>query len=542
MGGGGGLLSSVGGAIGGVFNGVGGIFGKGGGYTDTDRLQDIGNQSYHRANDLEAQLKKLQPQESELAQRLADGALGQGPSIADAQLKMAQDRSLAQQLAATRANRSLNPALAQRMINQQSASAGQALAGQSAIAKMAEQQQQQAAFGNYLNQKEQGIRGYQQNAANAQANVMNQQSSNAARGDRIAGGIMNSGSDMLSSVMSDRNSKKKIKGYAEGGVVQPSSPFMDYPTTSNLIASPSQLWAVARQADGTLDPGVASTSANYTGIEDHHKSGGGGGGGGAAGMMSLFSMMSDKNAKKSIKKYAGGGVVGVDPGYHGLSYNSTGGGGGGGSSGAAPTEAGGAGAKTMAGGPMDDTGMPGKSMDMPAMNSLMTMLASSGGKVPGQPKVAGDSSKNDTVPAMLSPGELVIPRTVVAKGPEAVKSFAEKLYEKNCADDKGPRKMSKGGEVKSSEDGFDPKNFLDKLKAYSYEYKNPELPGAGEGRHLSVMAQDLEKAGPVGRSMVMETPQGKMVDYGKGFGAILAAQADLNGRLNDIESRYGKMK
>lgn len=36
-----------------------------------------------------------------------------------------------------------------------------------------------------------------------------------------------------------------------------------------------------------------------------------------------------------------------------------------------------------------------------------------GGKVPGQAQVPGDHPANDTVPAMLSPGEVVIPRSVV---------------------------------------------------------------------------------------------------------------------------------
>lgn len=92
---------------------------------------------------------------------------------------------------------------------------------------------------------------------------------------------------------------------------------------------------------------------------------------------------------------------------------------------------------------------------------------------------------------------------------------------------------------------FNPKSFLDKLQAYSYEYKKGAkgMPGAGEGRHLSVMAQDLEKAGPVGRSMVQEDEQGnKSVDYGKGFGAILASQAQLNERLSQIEKQYPKKK
>jgi hypothetical protein len=41
------------------------------------------------------------------------------------------------------------------------------------------------------------------------------------------------------------------------------------------------------------------------------------------------------------------------------------------------------------------------------------MPLSDGGKVPGKPQVMGDSLKNDTVPAMLSPGEVVIPRHVM---------------------------------------------------------------------------------------------------------------------------------
>lgn len=60
------------------------------------------------------------------------------------------------------------------------------------------------------------------------------------------------------------------------------------------------------------------------------------------------------------------------------------------------------------------------------------ILKNDGGPVPGKAKVAGDHPKNDTVPAMLSPGELVIPRSVVAKGPEAVLAFAKQCLEEDC--------------------------------------------------------------------------------------------------------------
>src|ERR1019366_4008040 len=48
-----------------------------------------------------------------------------------------------------------------------------------------------------------------------------------------------------------------------------------------------------------------------------------------------------------------------------------------------------------------------------------------GGHVGGEAKVAGDSETNDTVPALLSPGELVIPRSVPKDGPH-MEEFARK--------------------------------------------------------------------------------------------------------------------
>jgi len=48
---------------------------------------------------------------------------------------------------------------------------------------------------------------------------------------------------------------------------------------------------------------------------------------------------------------------------------------------------------------------------------------SDGGHVPGQPRTFGDDEKNDTVPAWLSPGEIVLPRSV-AKAPNAPEAAA----------------------------------------------------------------------------------------------------------------------
>jgi len=73
--------------------------------------------------------------------------------------------------------------------------------------------------------------------------------------------------------------------------------------------------------------------------------------------------------------------------------------------------------------------------------------------------------------------------------------------------------------------------FLDALSSSKYKYKDKKF---GPDEYYSPMAQELEET-PVGASMVMETPNGKMVDYGRGFGAILAAQSALHKRLKDLE-------
>lgn len=78
-------------------------------------------------------------------------------------------------------------------------------------------------------------------------------------------------------------------------------------------------------------------------------------------------------------------------------------------------------------------------------------------------------------------------------------------------------------------------SFLDKLHAHEYQYKNPGAPGQAPGTHVSVMAQELEKAGPVGKQMVEDTPNGKMVNYGRGLAAMLASQADLHHRVKRLE-------
>lgn len=82
--------------------------------------------------------------------------------------------------------------------------------------------------------------------------------------------------------------------------------------------------------------------------------------------------------------------------------------------------------------------------------------------------------------------------------------------------------------------GRDLAAFLDELGSpKSYEYKDPKH---GVGRFWSPMAQELLKS-EVGRSAVIETPEGLAVDYGRLIGADLAATAYLNKRINQLEEK-----
>jgi len=87
-------------------------------------------------------------------------------------------------------------------------------------------------------------------------------------------------------------------------------------------------------------------------------------------------------------------------------------------------------------------------------------------------------------------------------------------------------------EIKSK--GGISKEFLDVLKPYEYKYKDPSMDGAAHGRRFGIMAQDLEKS-EAGKSIVMDTPDGKKIDVSQGLGLSLAALADINERLKKLE-------
>lgn len=77
--------------------------------------------------------------------------------------------------------------------------------------------------------------------------------------------------------------------------------------------------------------------------------------------------------------------------------------------------------------------------------------------------------------------------------------------------------------------------FLSAIQPDSFRYKgeNPQAP-----EHHGVMAQDLEQS-EIGRSLVHQSPRGKVVDVGTAAMAALAAAASLHRRLARVEGKKG---
>lgn len=77
--------------------------------------------------------------------------------------------------------------------------------------------------------------------------------------------------------------------------------------------------------------------------------------------------------------------------------------------------------------------------------------------------------------------------------------------------------------------------------AHDYRYKKEVRDVGGDDRYVSPMAQELEQT-EIGRSMVKETADGKIVDYGKGLGAMLSGLGWLHRRMEQLEGKSEKKK
>lgn len=298
-------------------------------------------------------------QQQSLANQLLQQSQGGGPNPALAQLNQATGANVANQAALMAGQRgaSVNPALVARMAAQQGQQAQQQAAGQAAVLQA---QQQLGAQGVLA----------QQQAQMANQSIQGQgvgQGALAAQNSAITSGSL--GAQGINSQVAGQNAATNaglagglLGGLGAGGI---RSAFG---------------FNKGGQVQGMADGGIAQyeTPGMFT-------------------PPALYNMAAAGEAwKQAFSPKSGGG--GSNP-LAGMG---------------SPV-----GSNLMAGGAGDAGGLTGMAplLMMASQGGQIPfnqMLA--GGHVPGEPQVEGDSEKNDVVPTMLSPGEIVLPRSVTQGG------------------------------------------------------------------------------------------------------------------------------
>jgi len=116
---------------------------------------------------------------------------------------------------------------------------------------------------------------------------------------------------------------------------------------------------------------------------------------------------------------------------------------------------------------------------------------------------------------------------------QATSNFISSLGQGAAAYAASDEKLKKNIKPSSGVASEKVEEFLNALDSYNFEYKDEKH---GQGEKTGIMAQDLEKS-ELGKQMVRDTPEGKMVDFGQGFAAILAAQAELKDQLDSLKKK-----
>lgn len=346
-----------------------------------NQFTDLANQAQQEyGRQREFMGANVDPRRRQLLDQLALQAEGKGPSIAEAQLKSAFDKSLQQQLAMARSQRG-NAGLASRNASNVAAQQAQNLAGQSAIARLQEQNMAQEGLQRAVNNEMQYGVGTLGAALGSQANVAAMQNAQRDRNDNRIGNIFNGIGSIAGSFlgmaeggqvpsMKDYLASKSTKKYAYGGYVAD----VGNQGTQRMVQDTQGVLAAGEKNAGKgtalLSGGAKKLGANRLKAQDDEA---------LNSMVDEFEAEDAQNAMTSFVPYMPAGANPLlIPGY----------------------------------------AQGGKAMPY-----------KSGGEVPGQAPVKGDSFKNDKVPAMLSPGEVVIPRSVIEQGAVAAGYFAKKASE-----------------------------------------------------------------------------------------------------------------
>lgn len=402
-------------------------------------------------------------QQQALANQLQQGALGQGPNPALAQLNQATGNNIQNQAALMAGQRGSgsNAGLIARQAGMQGGNLQQQAVGQGATMQAQQQLAQQQALGqqqaqmaalsgNQVNQLAGANQGYNQAAQGLQSNVLgaignqnnarvgmqsNQNSTNAGIAQQNANSQAGMFGQALGGAATGLGLFKAhggmIPGYAQGGGV-PQIPIQQSSGPQSFIgkmgngsafsqglASGMGMFNKPNPSEASPMPAAMPTSNDWSQY-----------------MQNSSSMPSSRDTQLQM----------MAPNQHlGAPLETT-----------PQFNAEDIGNSQLPMGNNPYAAMPGK------------MLASDGGKVPGQAMVEGDSFKNDVVDAKLSPGEIVIPRhiTMHEHAPEMAMAFVKEQLAKH-------KMFAEGGTVPDNQD------WADKWSKMAKGFKKPAFADGG---------------------------------------------------------------
>ncbi len=474
-------------------------------------------------------------QQSQFIQMLQNQANGIGPSLAQQQLKMGTDRGIAQQMGVAASQRGVNPAMAARMAMQNAAGINQQGAADAAMIREQEKLNATSQLGAQIGSLRQGDLAATDRDLSAkmgreslgvqQQTGLNNTNAGAFEGAASRRGNLVSGLGSAAAALSDEANKTEVKDGAsktkgfldkiseslnklnskddgtDSVIEKGNIDLINRPRVKNADGSISTVRSMGINVDGqeVLIPTVSEDGRvmdDDEAVEQFRRTGRHLGKFRSAEASTRYAENLHNDQAELIKKHGTFGNTSGASGFAKLAPMITK-----------------AGAAAPAAASDEKNKKDVKSGDKKSegfLNSIRSAM--------GRPTIS-DEKQKETEGKNL--GEQIANSIFKVKAANAAQSTSD--------EDKKTKTGSGKGELQG---------FLDAIGAHSYEYKDEmkDNPLAGEGEFVSPMAQELEKT-EVGKSMVMDTPDGKVVDYGKGFGAILAAQAMLNDRLNKIEKR-----
>jgi len=372
-------------------------------------------------------------QMSALSQSLEAAANGQGPNPALEQLRQTTSSNINNAAGMAASARGVNPALAARMAVDTAGSENQAAAGQAATLSA----EQQIAARQQLGQNLQGTVGAQLGQQAAGTSLLgtaggldlSSQGLNQQTGAQNA--ALNLGAQQINAGVSSQNASQW--GQLIGGALNGAGGALSIPGGGGGGASSVADVAapVLMGSGGGEVPSQADRGPLYSYLDGLHGSSQGGmsSGGQASSPPPGVGQALEQGSQDAYYKVEGQHLAG--------SMYANGG-------------------SIHAGGKVPVVLSPGEKVLLPGTSpSGAAARAGSAPRVPGKAQVQGNSPKNDTVHAKLTPGSIVLPRTVVnaANPAKAASSFVASLVKR------GGRGHAMGGQV--SGPGPDPAEVMD---------------------------------------------------------------------------------